>query len=192
LAARIIGYSHLIKWKIEYSPFYAELCIAFHFRDNSSVDLGTFDLETSPQDPSRCLELYHNPWWTIHIDKPFGDNQWTRALAVYRTQAQTVLNWKDSDFHAQLERIILTLDRCATWLFLGEEVDIWSLEETECRLEELEDCLAASRDTAVDVHCGRRAQAMVFVLASRARAALSVRVKTREWSRSMEEEIVRH
>jgi len=193
LAARIIGYSHLVRWNLDYSQFYAELCVAFHFREDkskSSVYLGAFNLETSPQDPSRRLEVSHSPWWIVPIDKPFGDDQWPQALSVYRSQASSVFVWKDSHFYDQLERIICTLNRFPSTGGWGDDVDVWDLEETESRLEELEVFVQEARDSMVNSERGRRAQAVLYMLSSRARAALRVKNKTQEWSKSMELEIV--
>ncbi|KIM35202.1 hypothetical protein M413DRAFT_32668 [Hebeloma cylindrosporum] len=196
LAARVLGYSHLIGWNIEYSQFYADLCVAFHFgqdKDKRSVHLGAFDLQTSYKNPSRSLEVYVNPWWIIQIDKPFGDDQWSRAVSVYRKQTTSTFTWRYSRFYDILKRATLTLNTLVGELSLGHDMDIFALalEETELRVEALEVFffLEASLSTAITLETGTKAQAVVFMLASRARAALRANPKTQDWSRSMKEEI---
>lgn len=183
----------MVRWNLDYAQFYADLCVTFLLRedkDKSSVYLAAFDLETSSQDPSRRLEVSHYAWWIVPIDKPFGEEQWPQTLSVYRTQASSVFVWKDSHFYDQLERIICTLNRFPVTGCWGEDVDVWDLEETESRLEELEVFVREARDSMVDGERSRRAQAVLYLLSSRARAALRVKNKTQMWSKLMEQEIV--
>jgi len=187
----------LVGWNIEYSQFYADLCIALHFReakDPSYIHLGALNLDRSPEDPSRSVALYHDPWWVIHNERTFplgGEVQWARAIDLHRSQATSSFVWKDSHFFDQLEYIALTLNRFVSNLGSTDDIDIWNLEETESRLGELEEFLATTRDTMIDSERARSAQAVLYMLASRARAALRVGDKTQYWSKLMEEEIVR-
>jgi hypothetical protein len=187
----------LVRWNIEYNQFYADLCVALNFgrdQDMSYIHLGGFNLDTSPEDPSRCVTLYHDPWWIIRIDREFaagGELIWARSLEMHRAQVISSFVWRDSHFFDQLERISLTLDKLTIDSGLGNNVDIWTLEETESRLEELEVFMRTTKDLMVNADDARSAQAVIYMLASRARAALKIRDKTWKWSMSMEEEIVR-
>jgi len=149
------------------------------------VDLDSFHLSVSGDDPTRILGTYCNAWWRFSSDYAYGSpTNWRDALALYQRQIDTAPVQEESEFFMRLDEILWDMmevrrGRRHTWERVSDISD--RIEELEVFLEASEICLVPElvADGVGWLHSWVRcvksrtdAQLVIYMLTSRARAAV--------------------